>query len=251
MISAIVVDDEINGRENLSTLIFRFCPEIQIVGMAASVDQAVEMIHDKMPDVVFLDIEMPIKNGFDLLEVSKPITFEVIFTTAFDHYAVRAIKFSALGYLLKPIDIDELKLAVGKVVQKKIEKESSVKNMELLLYNLKVRNKLQKIAIPTMEGILFVNIIDIICCQADNNYTRVYTQSGDVLLVCKTLKDYEDLLSGMNFFRVHHANLINLQHVKKYIRGEGGFVELSNQMSVEVSRRRKSEFLKLLGQIDQ
>lgn len=251
MISTVIVDDEVNGRENLVNLIFKFCPDIQIVGMASSVDEAIVMIKDKNPDLIFLDIEMPFKNGFDLLELVNPITFDVIFTTAFDHYAIRAIKFSALDYLLKPIDIEELKLSVSKLIQKKAAKESSTKNFELLLSNMKVRNKLQKIAVPTLDGLIFVNIMDIIRCEADNNYTRIFVVNSDAILVSKTLKDYEDMLAGMNFFRIHHANLINLQHVKKYIRGEGGFVVLSDNISVEVSRRRKNEFLKLLGQMDQ
>jgi two-component system LytT family response regulator len=251
MVPAIIVDDEINGRENLANLIFKFCPDIQITGMASSVDDAIEMIKNRNPELVFLDIEMPFKNGFDLLEMVNPITFDVIFTTAFDHYAVRAIKFSALDYLLKPIDIEELKQSVAKLLQKKAAKESSAKNFELLLSNLKVRNKLQKIAVPTLDGLVFINIMDIIRCEADDNYTRIFIVNSDALLVSRTLKDYEDMLSGMNFFRIHHANLINLQHVKKYIRGEGGFVVLSDNISVEVSRRRKNEFLKLLGQMDQ
>lgn len=251
MISTVIVDDEINGRENLVNLILKFCPDLHIVGMASSVDEAIEMIKEKNPDLLFLDIEMPFKNGFDLLELVNPITFDVIFTTAFDHYAIRAIKFSALDYLLKPIDIEELKHSVGKMIQKKEAKESSAKNFELLLSNMKVRNKLQKIAVPTLDGLVFINIMDIIRCEADNNYTRIFVVNSDSILVSKTLKDYEDMLAGMNFFRIHHANLINLQHVKKYIRGEGGFVVLSDNISVEVSRRRKNEFLKLLGQMEQ
>lgn len=251
MISAIIVDDETNGRENLKHLIYKFCPQINIVGLASSAEQAVELVTSKNPELVFLDIEMPFKNGFDFLEMLPQIHFDVIFTTAFDHYAVRAIKFSALDYLLKPIDIEELKLSVQKLIQKRNTNESSEKKFQLLLSNLKVRNTLQKIAVPTLDGLVFINISEIIRCEADNNYTRIYCTDTEPTLVSKTLKDYEDMLAGMNFFRIHHANLINLHHVKKYIRGEGGFVVLSDNITVEVSRRRKNEFLKQLSQINE
>ena len=247
MIKAIIIDDEKKAREILLGLITKFCPNIEVVGQAESVDTAEEMVKKHKPDLIFLDVEMPFGNGFDLLDRLKPIDFDVIFTTAYDHYAIKAIRFSALDYLLKPIDPDELKVAIDRVEEKIANKNGIESRIENLLQGLKT-NKPKRIAIPSLEGLSLVNVDEIIRCEADANYTRIFMQGGEAILVSKTLKEYEDMLGDYNFVRIHHHNLINMAHVQKYLRGEGGYVILSDNSQVEVSRRKKNEFLERLAQ---
>ena len=249
MIKALVVDDEKKARDILTGMLNAHCPQVNVIGQADSVSVAEELIRSTKPDLVFLDIEMPFGNGFDLLDRTRDLNFDVIFTTAFDHYAVKAIKFSAFDYLLKPIDVDELKIAVDRLIQNKKDQNSFNGKIENLLSEIKINGKPKRIAIPSLEGISIVNIDEIIRCEADTNYTRIYLINGEAILVSKTLKEYEDLLTEYHFVRVHHHNLINLNHVQKYIKGEGGYAIMSDGSSVEVSRRKKTEFLEKLSNI--
>jgi two-component system LytT family response regulator len=249
MIKALVVDDEKKARDILTGMLNAHCPQVNVIGQADSVSVAEELIRSTKPDLVFLDIEMPFGNGFDLLDRTRDLNFDVVFTTAFDHYAVKAIKFSAFDYLLKPIDVDELKIAVDRLIQNKKDQNSFNGKIENLLSEIKINGKPKRIAIPSLEGISIVNIDEIIRCEADTNYTRIYLINGEAILVSKTLKEYEDMLTEYHFIRVHHHNLINLNHVQKYIKGEGGYAIMSDGSSVEVSRRKKTEFLEKLSNI--
>jgi two-component system, LytTR family, response regulator len=245
MIKALIVDDESRGRQTLSNLLKDNCPDVEVLEMCDSVDAALTAIDKLRPGLVFLDVEMPQQNGFALLEKSPNLNFDVIFTTAHSHHAIKAIKFSALDYLLKPIDIDELRSAVDKVAQKKNQQSHS--NIEFLLQNTRSpQKKFDKIALPTTDGFVFVNISEIIRCEASGSYTLFYFDKKDSLLVCKNLKEYEELLTDMNFFRVHHSHLVNLANIQRYIRGDGGQVIMQDGSVIEVARRKKEQFLQKL-----
>lgn len=245
MIRAVIVDDESKGREFLKTLIGKHCPGVEIVANANTAASGAEVIRKLNPDLVFLDIEMPGGNGFTLLEKTRDQNFDVIFTTAYSQYAIKAIRFSALDYLLKPINPDELKAAVEKVEEKFSSKSTTRKNVDTLLSNID-ENIPKKVVLPNVHGAEYVILDEIVRCTADGNYTLVVLTSGKKILVAKTLKEYEELFAEENFVRIHHAHLVNLKHVKRYIKGEGGQVELSDGSLVEVSRRKKTEFLEKL-----
>jgi two-component system LytT family response regulator len=246
-IRALLVDDEKHCLETLTWQLEKFCPEIEIVDVCESAEKALEILDNQKIDLVFLDIEMPHMNGFELLQRLKSIPFEVIFTTAYDMFAVKAFKFSALDYLLKPIDRDELVQAVAKVNDKK--KQSILpEQLDILFQNLYNRKQTsQKIALPTMNGLEFVMADDIVHCQSEGNYTHIFLKDNARYLICRTLKETEELLSGHNFFRVHHSHTINLNHIKKYVKGDGGYVIMSNDSSVNVSRSRKEELLRIFN----
>jgi two-component system LytT family response regulator len=244
MIKAIIVDDEEKSRITLRDLLSKHCPSVQVVELCDSVKSAMHAIERYDPGIVLLDIEMPHHNGFSLLEKFSDPTFEVIFITAYDHYAIRAIKFSAMDYLLKPVDVEDLKQAVSKV-EKKQDNGSKLKQVELLMENLKGRSA--KIAVPTFEGLQMVNVEDIIRCTAEESYTQIFLTGGKKITVSRILKDYEELLENLNFFRIHNSCLINMAHVVRYIKGDGGYVIMSDNESCEVSRRKKAELLNRLS----
>jgi len=243
-IKSIIVDDEKNGRENLQGILNQYCPEIDIVGQADSVKSGISLINNTVPDLVFLDIEMPKADGFQLLEHFKDFRFEVIFVTAFDNYAIRAIRFSAVDYILKPININHLKAAVDKVVGRIQHKEEN-QRMKQLVYNLRQPGN-PRIGLPTGDRIEFVEVDQIIRCQGEGNYTHIYFEKGKHLLVAKTLIEYEDLLEEFSFVRVHKAHLVNLKHVTAFVKTDGGILHLSDGNTVAVSRRRKDDLLKRL-----
>lgn len=248
MIKTIIIDDETRGRDTLKNLLHKYCDEVQLSGEAGSVLDGFKLINDEAPDLVFLDIEMPGHNGFDLLEMFKSIPFKVIFTTAYDKYAIKAIKYSALDYLLKPIDIDELKSAVSRV-DNTSKRDMKQANYEVLFNNIKSENKRKKVAIPDLEGLVFIYLDEIVRCESDGNYTYIYLLSKKKITASRTLRDFEELFSEESFFRVHRSHLINLEHLKKYIKGEGGFAVMADDSRVEVSRRKKTEFLEILAAI--
>jgi two-component system LytT family response regulator len=249
MIKALLVEDEAQSRQLLKTLLNKNCPDIEVVGMAANVKEASEGIQKYQPDLVFLDITMPDGTGFDLLEKTSPIKFDIIFTTATDKYAVKAIKYSALDYLLKPIDVEELKQSVSKVIQKK-QQLNTVENLTHLLQNLKQStDSYQKITLPTGSAYEIIYIKDIIRCEAEGSYTMFFLTSGKKLLVTAGLKHYEDLLPHKEFMRIHHHHLININHVSRILKNEGSFVVMSDDMKIEMSRRKKDEFLEALKNI--
>lgn len=247
MVKVIIVDDEEKSRNALRNMLTKHCPDVQIMELCDSVDVAVVSIQKEKPDLVFLDVEMPHNNGFVLFDRITNPSFKVIFTTAYDQYAIQAIKFSALDYLLKPIDVDDLKKAVDRFQKAHSKPESQELNLQLLMSALNLKNKSAKIAVPTFDGLQMVMVEDIVKCTADESYTHMTLLNGTKLVVSRILKEFEDLLSDYNFLRVHNSSLINLAHVKKYVKGEGGYVVMVNDESVEVSRRKKGELLEKLS----
>ena len=247
MINAILIDDECDGLEDLQEAIVKYCKEINIVGVYTTPTDALQAIVQVKPNLVFLDVQMPGMSGFELLERLSPVSFEVIFVSAFDRYAIKAIRFSALDYLLKPIDIDELIRAVARVKERKPEDKFSIQSA---LHNASSRsNMIEPVAVPSATGIDLFQTNDIIYCKADGCYTVLYLTGKKSKLVTRVLKDFDDFLSESGFFRVHNSFLINLQHVKRYVRGEGGYVVLTDDHQVDISRRRKEEFLSILHKV--
>lgn len=249
MIKSIIVDDEHYGRQALQLALEKYCPEVELIAVCKGPEQALKTIRDLHPQLVFLDVQMPNMSGFDLLEQLAPINFEVIFVTSYDQYAIKAIKFSALDYLLKPLDVDDLIQAVQKAKQY-MNQNGGVYRYQSVLNNIQYKTgHIEKLAVPTLEGIDFFATKDIIYCHAEGNYTTLYLTEQKNPLISKNLKEFENLLSGSGFCRVHNSYLINMQHVLKYIKGEGGYVILTGDHHVDISRRRKDAFLNLLDKI--
>lgn len=240
---ALVVDDELLAAKNLELLLGRYCPQVEVVGRAAAAKEAEQLINDRNPELVFLDVEMPNGNGFDLLRKFEVIDFGVIFVTAFDHYAIKAIRYSAIDYLLKPVDIDELVQAVQKA-QIQMKNRNINQNLNLLLHNLaQPAARLQKLTLPTMDGMVFVNLEDILYCKSEGNYTKFYLENGQTPLVTRQIGIYEDMLPEPLFCRVHRQYIINVNKVSKYIKGRGGYVVMSDGKIIDVAARKKDDFL--------
>lgn len=247
MLRAILVDDQESNSSSLGEKIRRHCPQVEIIATCNSAEKAIVAINSLKPGIVFLDIEMPVMNGFLMLQQLEFKNFELVFTTAYDHYAIKAIRFSALDYLVKPIEIDELKIAVDRAEKKRAE-TTSANQLELLLENLLVKkNDFQKIAIPTTDGLQFIKVNEIVYLEANANYTFVFLQNTKKYTVCDTLKEFEDMLPSDTFVRVHNSYIINKNFAERYIRGEGGQVVLSNGSVIDISKRKKAEFLKAFG----
>ncbi|MFT3935853.1 MAG: LytTR family DNA-binding domain-containing protein [Chitinophagaceae bacterium] len=244
---AIIIDDEAKGRLALKQKLADYCPEIEVVAEADNGPEGIFLIEFHKPRVVFLDIEMPRMNGFDMLNEIKEKNFHIIFTTAYDQYAIKAIRFAAFDYLLKPVDIDELKDAVAKI--KDVQPTSEVKKqVELLRQNIQQpKPQLHKLAIPALEGLFFYDINDVVHLEANSNYTNIYFSNKTKIVASKTLKEFEELLPEEIFFRTHHSHIVNLNYIKRYIKGDGGQIELQSGNFVDVSRRKKDEFLKIIG----
>lgn len=242
-LKAIIVEDELASRETLTSYLIKYCPNVELIDEADSVKSGLEVIKKHKPDVVFLDIEMPFGNAFDLLEQIEKVDFEVVFVTAYSNYAIQALNMSASYYILKPISIDELVKAVDKITQGRIEQEMPVYS-KVLLENIQAVNKHNhKIVLPQLNGFDVVKISDIIRCQANDNFTEFYLTNGTKKLISRTLKFYEDLLKDFDFVRVHKSHLINMQYVVKYLKGKGGQVEMTDGSVVDVSVNQKASFL--------
>jgi len=243
-IQSLIIDDEPGNVITLQELLREYCPDVNVLGSAENPIQAQEMILLSKPDLVFLDIEMPYGNAFDLLDKLKPIRFEIIFITAFNEYAIKAFKYAAVDYILKPVNIQELKDAVQKVINKtsRIHTESQ---MNVLLGNLKAENTgTQKIALPNINGIYFEVTANITYLKAEGNYTLVNVQGKRPELITKPLRYFEELLSDKNFCRIHNSYIININFVKHYHKGRGGYVEMQDGQQIDVSVRKKEEFLR-------
>ncbi|MCU0429273.1 MAG: LytTR family DNA-binding domain-containing protein [Cytophagaceae bacterium] len=237
-IRALVIDDEPDGRSLLGWMLEKYCPQVTVLTTCASAQEGILAVKEWNPDLVFLDIEMPGMNGFAMLEALGTISFEVIFVTSYDQYAIKAFRYKALDYLLKPIDESELTSAVERCVQS-IQKEQQARSAS----NATVKN--QQLVLPAKDGYIFVDIASVLRCEADGNYTKVYLEDGSKHVVAKTLKEFDTHLSGLRFARVHKSHLINLTHIKKYIKGEGGIVVMNDNSEIEVSRRSKESFLSM------
>jgi two-component system LytT family response regulator len=238
-IRSIIIDDEPNNIENLQAILHKYCAEVEVIAIANSADDGIAAIKTHQPDLLFLDIQMPEKSGFDVLKAFTQIYFEIIFITAYDQYGIQAIKFSALDYLLKPIDINELKLSVDKARHKIAAKQKN-NNIENLLEYIKSGHQAPpKIALPTLQEIMYVKVSDIVRCEASNNYTLFYLQSGENILVCKTLKEFAELLKPYNFVRTHQSHLINLYFVKSYLKEDGGSLFLNDRTKIPISRQNR------------
>jgi two-component system LytT family response regulator len=243
-IKAILIDDEKNNHIALRKLIEKFCPQVKVIAECDSVENAIATISVLKIDVVFLDVEMPGKNGFDLLaHYNYHCPFDIIFTTAYSQYAVKAFRFSALDYLLKPVDPEDLIRAVHKL---SIKKSEEIKNKQFELLEQKISNKdlgKKQLAISTLEGIYFASLDEIIHVDADSSYTKIYITTGEMIMSSKPLKYFEELLEDYDFVRVHQSHIINLKHIRRYVRGDGGQVIMMNGIEIEVSRRKKDDLL--------
>lgn len=246
MLTAIIIDDEPSSRNALKQKLSRHCEGITIIGECENGEEGIALLAKTDCDIVFLDVEMPRMNGFNMLQNLSKINFEVIFITAYDHYAIKAIKFSALDYLVKPVEVEDLKIAVEKAVKKR-NSSSGNERLEHLLQNLmQDKNELHRIAIPSMEGLQFVETENIIYLEANSNYTCFFINNQSKITVAKTLKEFEDLLPASVFIRIHHSYIINKNMVTKYIKGEGGQVIMKNGKVLDVARRKKEFFIKAM-----
>lgn len=247
-LSAILVEDEEASRITLRNYLQKYCPQVELLGEAIDIKEGYKLIQEKQPKLVFLDVEMPYGNAFDLLEKFDTLDFEVVFVTAFSKYALEALNLSASNYLLKPVSIDQLVDAVEKVSQR-VKDKQSIQASNILLENLSIENKqLKKMVLPMLEGFEVVVLKDIIRCEANDNLTDLYLLDGTKRTVCRTLKFYENVLSDYDFIRVHKSHIINVNYVKRYIKGKGGEVMLTNGTEVRVSPTRKQAFLERFAQ---
>lgn len=246
MLKAVIIDDEKDSREILAAYVNRYCQDVTVCGFGESVVTGLEAIRKHDPDIVFLDIEMPYGNGFDLLHQAEPVSFETVFVTAFGNYAIQALNQSAAYYLLKPIDIDELVKAVEKIRRER--NDGQPRHARVLLDNLKTTSVQQKVMLPTLEGFEVVPVQAILYCEAVDNFTRFYFEDRKEMLICRTLKHYEEVLSPHRFLRIHRSYLVNPEFVIRYNKGKGGTVTMKNSRELDVSPNRKGDLLDYFSQ---
>ena len=233
---ALIIDDEKSNIENLTLLLQKYCPQINLLGAALEVDSAVELINLHMPDVLFLDIQLGNRSGFDLLRLLPSKALEVIFITAFDKYGIEAIKFAALDYLLKPVSIPELIVAVKKAEEKVLARE---RNQQLAFLLSHIKNdglKPSRIALPQLHEVRYVEVSDIVRCEADNSYTSFYLITGDEIVVSRSIKEYTDLLKPIGFLRTHQSHMVNILYIKSWIKEDGGALLLVTGDKIPVSK---------------
>ena len=246
LLKAILVDDELSSLQNLQQKLQEYCSSVKVIAAVQKPEEAILLIRHHKPDVLFLDIEMPKMSGFRLLEELGDYEAEIIFTTAYNHFAIEAMRISAFDYLVKPVAIADLQQAVNRLAQQRTKQTRERLNI-LRKSITETKNQENKIAVPTNEGLEFIVIKNIIRIESSSSYSRIYLVNGQSLFVTRLLKDFEELLLPYRFFRVHNSHLINLSYIRKYIRGEGGQVVMENGDLVDVSRRKKEEFLSLLN----
>lgn len=243
ILKAVIVEDEAVSRNILANYIKKYTEGVEVVAMAENIKDGMAAIKEHNPEIVFLDIEMPYGNGFDLLDQIGEVNFETIFVTAYSNYAVKALNSSAAYYILKPIDIDELVEAVDKIKHLR-KSDNNFSPTKILLENIQIENKqLQKIVLPTMSGFDVVRVQDVVRCEANDNFTEFHMVSSPKMMICRTLKFFEETLSEMDFIRVHKSHLVNGQHIKKYIKGKGGQLVMSNNSTVNISLSKKDNLL--------
>jgi two-component system, LytTR family, response regulator len=249
MIKAIIIEDEKHSRDILDNMLQQHFKQVEVMAVCKNAEEGKTAIENLHPELVFTDIELEKKQVFEMLQQLGNIDFEIVFTTAHQEYAIQAIRFSAIDYLLKPFGLEDLSAAIKRFEQKK-DKQQSSGQLDLLFHNLKhIQKDAKKIALPTSNGLTVVPLKDIIRCEAEVNYTNFFLTTKHKMVVTKTLKEYEELLNDYDFIRVHNSHLINLHHIKNYVRGEGGIVTMTDGTSVDVSRRKKEEFLKRLAEL--
>ena len=241
---AVIVDDEMDGIRTLQKMLAMHCPQVQVTATFSNAVTAAKEINAVQPDLLFLDIQMPGKTGLELLSELSPRNFEVVFVTAYNEYMLQALQFSAVDYLLKPVDEDRLVEAVERA-GRRLQEGKKEKQADTLLYNIEKAGKPleMRLCLPTFKGFLIVKLEDIIYCEAERSYTIFHLSDGKTLMVSKPLLEYDNLLKDAGFFRIHKSFLINLVHVREYHRGEGGFVVMNNKAELEVTRRKKEMFL--------
>lgn len=244
MIKSILIDDEKNSLEMMEWLIGTYCPQVSIVAQCSNAEEGIVTIRQYQPDVVFLDIEMPHMNGFDMLEQFDQINFEVVFCTAYDQFALRAFRYSALNYLLKPIDPDDLIETVHRIETRRIPpSHEQIASLLQIMRQPMAPATPARIALTTFDGLLFVQTQDIMYCEAESNYTKVVLSGGRKVTVAKVLKDLDETLAGEVFFRIHNSFLININHIKRFVRNDGGYVVMADDANISISRSRKQAFM--------
>jgi len=250
MIKAILIDDEQLSRNTLKKMLALYCPMVEIIGEFENAITATAGLQTIQPDLVFLDVAMPGKSGIDFLRSLKQINFEVIFVTAHDKYILQAIRFAAVDYLQKPVEKDQLVAAIQNV-EKRISQKLLSQQLQTFLLNLQPKGNQQEMqmCIPSLKGFQVVQVTDIIFCEAENTYTSIYLANNKKILASRQLLDYESMLQDLQFFRIHKSYLINMRHIKEYQKGEGGFVLMSNNKTLEVSRRKKEGFIEKMKEL--
>jgi len=249
MIRTIIIEDEVKARETLANMLGMYCPSVQIIDQADCVEKGIKSIEYHDPELVFLDIQMPDGTGFDLLKKLKTPNFKLVFITAFEEYAIKAFKFSAIDYLLKPIDPEDLVETITKI-EHIIEHENNQIKLKALLENIEtISSEVKKIVLKTSESIHIVKVKDIVRCESSSNYTQFFFNDGKKILVSKTLKEFDELLSGYGFFRVHQSHLVNTQYIQSFEKGEGGFLVMTDNSKIPVSFRKKESLLKLFDKL--
>jgi two-component system LytT family response regulator len=243
---AVIIDDEPDCVKLLALQLKMYCPQVQVVAECTDSEEALQKIKELHPDIVFLDIEMPVMNGFQLLEHAGNINFHIVFVTAYDKFAVKAFRFSALDYLLKPIDAKDLVSAVEKALRNQWPEKQQ---LHLLKQQLDGGEKYfpDKIALPYQNGVMFTEISSIVYCESDNNYTQFHLTTNQQCMVAKTLGDIQQVLEERNFLRVHRQYLVNLNHIKKYVRGEGNYLVMSNDANIPVARNQRERLIEKFG----
>jgi two-component system LytT family response regulator len=246
LLKTILIDDELPSLQNLEQKITEFCPDVKILASTQKPEEAIKLIELHRPDVIFLDIEMPRMNGFKMLEEINEKDFDIVFTTAYNLYAIDAVRISAFDYLVKPVAVKDLQNCVARLF--KDQSKQTPEKLDVLRQNLSdSRSQSDKITISTNEGIEFIEIKEIMRIESSSNYSKIFFKDGRSLLVTKLLKDFEEILLPYRFYRIHNSHLINLSYIKKYVRGDGGQVVMQNDEVIDVARRKKEEFLKLIN----
>lgn len=250
VINAIIVEDEIKSMNNLKNMLKNHCPQVEIIGDALSIKEALDLFEDPdmKPDVAFLDINLTDGLVFRMLEELRPIDFEIIFVTAYNEHAIKACEYSSVGYIMKPIDPEVLAQAVARIRPKKAADKMD-QRLELMNHQMQNPNAFEKMSISALDGIYFVSIKDIVRFEAEDNYTHIYLNSGDRITASKTIKSYEDMLNTVNFYRVHKRHVINLNFMRKFVKGDGGYLVMDDGKKIEVSRRRRPAFMEQLRRL--
>jgi two-component system LytT family response regulator len=250
-INALIVEDEVHGLNNLKNLLAQYCEEVNVIGEAQSVEEALALVRDQSlkPDVAFLDISLPDGLVFQFLNQIQPVDFEVVFVTAYEEYAIKACEYSSIGYVLKPIDPDLLKEAVARIRGRKPEEIQ--RRLQLFQQHFNNPNLFNKISISALDGIYFVNIKEIVRFEAEDNYTHIFLETGERITASKTIKAYEDMLEPYNFYRVHKRHVINLNFMRKFVKGDGGYLIMDDGIRIEVSRRRRPAFMEKMKMLQE